>query len=227
MSVVKCVLLKTSNDLFIFCCPTNLAILVTLLDMNEKPTRPPARKLKVHSAKPPMTRSQETTATNKTTDPPAPSIDITTANINVTTATSAPSINMTKTHSIAITSAPSINIKTASSINVTTATSSPSINLMTATSAPSIYITTTPSMDTTTANIASSVEITTAPTAPNVDTTTQEKKRKSTRNKGMRKHRKKMWRRKGEKTGKPGRRRVEQPIKESISLVYRRERNHD
>lgn len=213
-----------------FSCPTNLAILATLLDMNEKPTRPPARKLKVHSAKPPMTRSQKTTATNKTTDPLAPSIDITTANINVNTATSAPSINMTTTHSIAIASAPSINMMTASSINVTTATSSPSIDLMTATSAPSIYITTTPSMDTTTANIASSIEITTAttaPTAPNVDTTTQEKKRKSTRNKGMRKHRKKMWRRKGEKKVKPGRSRVEQPINESISLVYRRDGNHD
>lgn len=52
----------------------------------------------------------------------------------------------------------------------------------------------------------------------------------------MRKHKKKMGRRKGEQTdrqknrtklkGKPGRSRVEQPINESISFVYHRERNH-
>lgn len=209
-----------------FLCLTTLAILVTLLDMNEKPTRPPARKFKVQIAKPPMTSSQKTTAT--ATDAPAPSIDITTANINVSSPTSAPSINITTTHSTAITTATS-----APTINITTA---PSIDVTTATGAPSIHITTTPSMNITTANIAPSVEITTAttaPTAPNVDTTTREKKRKSSRKKGMGKHKKKMGRRKGEQTdrrkklkGKPGRSRVDQPINESVSLVYPTERNH-
>lgn len=218
-----------------FYCLTISAILVTLLDMNEKPTRPPARKPKVQSAKPPMTSSQKTTATSKTTGPTA-------ARISVTTATSAPRINITSTHSIAITSAtsaPSIYITTAPSTDATTTTSAPSIDIATVTSAPSNDITTATSTGTTTANIASSVEITTATTAataPSVDTTTQEKKRKSTRKKGMRKHKKKMGRRKGEQTdrqknrtklkGKPGRSRVEQPINESISFVYHRERNH-
>lgn len=194
-----------------------MAILVTLLDISEKPTRPPTRKLKVQSAKLPMTSSQKTTATRKTTDPTAPSINVTIANINITTDTSAPSINITKTQSIAIitaTSAPNINITTASSINVASATS-----------APSIYITTTASIDIATANIASSI-----------DTTTQEKKRKSTSKNGMRKHKKKLGRRKGEQTdrqknrlklkGKPRRNRVEQPINEAVSIAYHRERNH-